>query len=1374
LVIAPTIHGSSNVFTEYAQANTGIVTNIVQANTRLVTALVQANNTVITNTVSANSLVTTPTIRASSNVFTEYAQANTGVVTSIVQANTRVVSSDILANTRIVTATLQANNTVITNDIQANTRVITPLVQANNTVIANTVSANSLVIAPTLHGSSNVFTNVLQANSVANTQNLSVTQKVYAGELISNTNVIINNNANTLNLYASNLVQANSVGFLDNSSNPSINNIYSKEALFNSATVVSNMSVGGTLKVFGATEYEGKSILLSSNTPSWWSNTIPSEIVVNRKFDSSNGVWYSSNSDAALSWSDLSLRWRAVDVPNSTANSKIYTNLLLELDIADNFVDTSSTRVPSSRVHSLSRTHSNSAYLHANSAFVNSNSAYLHANSAFVNSNSAYLHANSAFVNSNSAYLHANSAFVNSNSAYSLANSSIVLGTTPLYLNRSNTVLGGLTTLSVTGTTFSNFVVANTNLNSVGVISNVVQANSVANTQNLSVTQNIFTRDLRANNNLFVTSEANVNNKLIVSGSTGQIDIKSGSTNVRFWDSDNSNYWEFVTPNSSANYSLNLALANTTLVSGTMVPTTVSITAGTGLTGGGDFSDSRSLALTGQALALHTLATNGFISRTGSGTVAARSITVSGTGLTLTNGDGISGNPLITSNATNVNTANTIVSRDASGNFVAGTITASLSGNASTATTLQTARTINNVSFNGSANILLPNLYGTNGTTTIQTVGITGGVNYTTITNAANGSPVTISSDGLFDTNVGLNLITKGAGAITLDTGTGLGSIDLKPGSSPLRLWDDNSTHYWEFLTGNITSNYTLTLPTGNVVLTAGTMVPTSTTLTIANGTGITGGSSAVDLSANRSWTIGLTGQALALHNLSTNGLIIRTGAGTVTSRSITVSGTGLTLTNGDGISGNPLITSNATSANSSATIVARDANGDFSSRYISATYFNSTDNSVTSGVTGLISKTSDSFYRTATAAAVAGFISGQSMNINGTSTGVAGGAGSVSASTGSFGSTLSVSGILSSSTRINASGSQLSTSIATATGSLGGIEIVGGGGTNAAFMAFHRPGAYATYFGLGNNNRFQVGGWSAGAVAYDVVLSDGGSYNLTSAGVNKTLTITNGTGITGGSTFDLTANRSWTLGLTGQALNLHNMVTNGSLFYRNGSGAIQGINNFAGLSITSDLGGNMYLVNTGASSISGTANQILVQVVTTSLGTADYILSLPQNIATSSSPTFAGLTVGTGTASSITMQDTDEGARTIHCNSNRIGFLNQSGGWGSWCNDDGSWESVGNITAYSDITLKKDILTIENSLDKVKSMRGVYYTRKDTEQKSSGVIAQELKEIAPELVKENSDGIMSVAYGNLVGYLIEAIKEQQKQIEELKAKIGN
>jgi hypothetical protein len=58
------------------------------------------------------------------------------------------------------------------------------------------------------------------------------------------------------------------------------------------------------------------------------------------------------------------------------------------------------------------------------------------------------------------------------------------------------------------------------------------------------------------------------------------------------------------------------------------------------------------------------------------------------------------------------------------------------------------------------------------------------------------------------------------------------------------------------------------------------------------------------------------------------------------------------------------------------------------------------------------------------------------------------------------------------------------------------------------------------------------------------------------------------------------------------------------------------------------------------------------------------------------------GIGIGGTTYSTISMNDADEGARQIHCNSNRIGFLTQAGGWGAWCNDDGSWESVGRVTA--------------------------------------------------------------------------------------------
>ena len=87
-------------------------------------------------------------------------------------------------------------------------------------------------------------------------------------------------------------------------------------------------------------------------------------------------------------------------------------------------------------------------------------------------------------------------------------------------------------------------------------------------------------------------------------------------------------------------------------------------------------------------------------------------------------------------------------------------------------------------------------------------------------------------------------------------------------------------------------------------------------------------------------------------------------------------------------------------------------------------------------------------------------------------------------------------------------------------------------------------------------------------------------------------------------------------------------------------------------------------------------------------------------------------------------------------------------------------------VVAFSDKKLKDNIETLDGK--KVLDMRGVSFTRKDTGLPGSGVIAQEIQEVAPELVSE-TNGTLGVSYGNLVGYLIEAIKDQQKQIDELK-----
>jgi hypothetical protein len=91
----------------------------------------------------------------------------------------------------------------------------------------------------------------------------------------------------------------------------------------------------------------------------------------------------------------------------------------------------------------------------------------------------------------------------------------------------------------------------------------------------------------------------------------------------------------------------------------------------------------------------------------------------------------------------------------------------------------------------------------------------------------------------------------------------------------------------------------------------------------------------------------------------------------------------------------------------------------------------------------------------------------------------------------------------------------------------------------------------------------------------------------------------------------------------------------------------------------------------------------------------------------------------------------------------------------------------------HSDRRLKQNIHTITNPIEKVSALRGVNFEFIKDGKKQIGVIAQETEEIIPEVIGECPDGYKTVQYGNIVGLLIEAIKEQQKQIDELKEKIN-
>jgi hypothetical protein len=100
-----------------------------------------------------------------------------------------------------------------------------------------------------------------------------------------------------------------------------------------------------------------------------------------------------------------------------------------------------------------------------------------------------------------------------------------------------------------------------------------------------------------------------------------------------------------------------------------------------------------------------------------------------------------------------------------------------------------------------------------------------------------------------------------------------------------------------------------------------------------------------------------------------------------------------------------------------------------------------------------------------------------------------------------------------------------------------------------------------------------------------------------------------------------------------------------------------------------------------------------------------------------------------------------------------------------------GNLVAGGTVTANSDERLKTNIKTIENALDKVLSLRGVEFDRIDNGDHQIGVIAQEVEQIIPHVVypKHPTPDYekKSVAYANLIGLLIEAVKELNQKIEE-------
>lgn len=157
-----------------------------------------------------------------------------------------------------------------------------------------------------------------------------------------------------------------------------------------------------------------------------------------------------------------------------------------------------------------------------------------------------------------------------------------------------------------------------------------------------------------------------------------------------------------------------------------------------------------------------------------------------------------------------------------------------------------------------------------------------------------------------------------------------------------------------------------------------------------------------------------------------------------------------------------------------------------------------------------------------------------------------------------------------------------------------------------------------------------------------------------------------------------------------------------------------------------------------------------------------------------------------TGDTPMVTFQDTNQRSAFAHVNSNQFYILRGAINGSTWDPgpnnrhpmtlnlETGDVVFSGDVTAFSDRRLKKDIVDIDSTtaLSKVLKLQGVNYKRigNDTDRVQCGFIAQDLQKVIPEVVhvQPDEDSTLTVDYAKMNAYLVEAIKEQQKQIETL------
>lgn len=731
----------------------------------------------------------------------------------------------------------------------------------------------------------------------------------------------------------------------------------------------------------------------------------------------------------------------------------------------------------------------------------------------------------------------------------------------------------------------------------------------------------------------------------------------------------------------------------------------------------------------------------------------ARTISVVG-GTTTSTATAFDGSANITIPLTGVD-ATLLTGTIASGRLT-GTYAISISGSAAT---LTTPRTINSVSFDGSANIAINlnnNLTFNNGGAGAVSGTAFSGSAATTVSYNTIGAPSTTGTNasGTWGIAITGNAATATRGTIANSLANSDGTTFLTPssaiGASGARGTDLAPNTYSQGLFSEF-KNASLYSTAGNY----------SGLLTFANWVGTSASTGDPQYQLNFSPT--------AANSTSPPVLKLRAGIDTTwgawatvlhssnfNTYAPTLTGTGASGTWGISISGSAAqLGGFAPSASNAAnTIPLRDASGYTYFNYINSNTGNSENATISQVIT---TNGADNFYRKASIAFLTSSLSGTApINISGTAA-----AATLAANTSSISSAVG--------------GAYTWTGVSYFASTGAGAAGIGQAGSNArlmayntdasgagdAFMAFHRPGVYAVNMGLASDNVFRLGGWSDGASVYRFQAST--SAFSTIAGIYPN----NGA--------------NYLRSVTGSYGGLEIIGTNG------GYAGLSLSTSASGTHIMYDTAGNggMYDTSTGWQTYYLRGNACLgIGGSTTAAGYKMYVNG-------------AGYVAGkldatsntTGVSTGITIINGD---MTAYRSGGTTGVIYLSNSGTKYLYYDGTNYNLnsgglivtGDVTAFSDIRVKTNIEVIPDALSKVLQLRGVTFNRTDTddaERRHTGVIAQEVEAVLPEAVTTESgtdpngevSDMKTVAYGNMMGLMIEAIKELNAKVEALQAKLA-